>query len=116
MEKMIGYCGLVCTDCGAYIATQKNDPKMRQDIAAEWTAKYNHPFKPEDINCDGCLPATVKTIGHLNICPIRKCGQAKGVVNCGLCPDYSCDKTDEFFKMVPAAKKTLDAVVKKSKR
>jgi len=116
MEKMIAYCGLVCTDCGAFIATQKNDDKMRAEIAADWTTKYNHQFKPEDINCDGCLPKTVKVIGHLNMCQIRKCGQAKGVVNCGLCPDYSCDKTDEFFKMVPAAKKTLDAVVKKSKR
>ena len=107
---MLGYCGLVCTNCGAYIATQKDDNKMRKKIAAEWTAKYNHPFKPEDINCDGCLPSTVKTIGHLNVCAIRKCGQAKGVENCGLCSDYSCDKTDEFFRMVPDCKKTLDAV------
>lgn len=115
MGKMIAYCGLVCTDCGAYIATRKNDDEMRGEIAAEWTAKYNHPFKPEDINCDGCLPATVKTLGYLNMCAIRKCGQEKGVKNCGWCRDYSCAKTDEFFKMVPDAKKTLDAV-KQSKR
>ncbi|MCK4356498.1 DUF3795 domain-containing protein [Candidatus Bipolaricaulota bacterium] len=25
MEKMIAYCGLICTNCPAYIATQKND-------------------------------------------------------------------------------------------
>ena len=25
MDKMIAYCGLVCTDCEAYIATQAND-------------------------------------------------------------------------------------------
>jgi hypothetical protein len=115
MEKMIGYCGLVCTDCGAYIATQKNDNKLRKEVAEKWTKEYNHPFQPEDINCDGCLPPTVKTIGHLNVCPIRKCGQAKDVVNCGWCSDYSCAKTDEFFKMVPDAKKTLDAVYKRSK-
>jgi hypothetical protein len=115
MEKMIAYCGLVCTDCGAYKATQKNDNKLRKEVAEKWTKEYNHPFKPEDINCDGCLPATVKTIGQLNVCAIRKCGQAKGVENCGLCGDYSCDKTDAFFKMVPAAKKTLDAVKQRSK-
>jgi hypothetical protein len=115
MKKMIAYCGLVCTDCGAFIATQKNDDKMRREIAAAWTAKYNHPFKPEDINCDGCLPDTPKTIGHLNICPVRKCGREKGVINCGWCPEYPCAKTDEFFKMVPDARKTLDAE-KQSKR
>ena len=33
MEKMIAYCGLVCSDCGAFIATQKNDDKMRAEVA-----------------------------------------------------------------------------------
>ena len=115
MEKMIAYCGLTCTDCDAYIATQQNDDKMRREIAADWTQKYHHDFKPEDINCDGCLPDTVKTIGQLNVCPIRKCGQARGVPNCGRCPDYSCDKTEEFFQMVPDCKKTLDAVRQRAK-
>jgi hypothetical protein len=114
MEKMIAYCGLVCTDCGAYIATQKNDDKMRAEVAAKWTKDYNHPFKPEDINCDGCLPATVKAIGHLAVCPVRKCGQAKGVKNCGWCTDYSCSITEEFFKMVPGNRQTLDAEKQKS--
>ena len=109
MEKMIAYCGLVCTDCGAYIATQKNDSEMRKEVAAKWTKEYNHEFKEADINCDGCLPDTVKTIGHLNVCAIRKCGQEKGVKNCGWCADYSCEKTEGFFKMVPDCQKTLDA-------
>ena len=110
MNKQIAYCGLVCTDCGAYIATQKNDNKMRKAVAEDWTIKYKHNFKPEDINCDGCLTTTVKVIGHLNVCPIRKCGQEKGVVNCAYCDDYSCDKTEEFFKMVPTCKKTLNVI------
>jgi hypothetical protein len=109
MEKMIAYCGLVCTDCNAYIATQKNDDKMRAEVAADWTQKYNHNFKPEDINCDGCIPTAGAHIGHCFMCEIRKCGQAKGVKNCGWCADYSCGKTEEFFKMVPDCKKTLDA-------
>jgi hypothetical protein len=109
MEKQIAYCGLICTDCGAYVATQENDNAKRQEIAAEWTQKYNYPFKVEDINCDGCT-STGKHIGHWNMCEIRKCGQEKGVINCGWCSDYPCDKTDEFFKMVPDCKKTLDAV------
>lgn len=27
MERIIAYCGLVCTDCQAYVATQTNDPE-----------------------------------------------------------------------------------------
>ncbi len=114
-EKMIAYCGNVCSDCGAYIATMKNDDKLRQAQAEKWTKEYNHPFKMEDINCDGCTMATPKTLGYLNICAIRKCGMAKGVINCAYCADYSCAKTDEFFKMVPACKKTLDAIKKGKK-
>jgi hypothetical protein len=110
MEKQIAYCGLICTACLAYIATQADDDKQRKEVAETWTKKYKHDFKPEDINCDGCTTVSVKTIGHLNICPIRKCGMAKGVINCAWCSDYTCDKLDEFFKMVPENKKRLDAI------
>jgi len=112
MDKMIAYCGLVCTDCDAFKAMQNNDDRLRRELAEKWAKEYNHPFKPEDINCDGCLPDTPKAIGHLTMCAVRKCGMAKGVKNCGLCAEYSCDKTEEFFKMVPACKTMLDAVRK----
>jgi len=109
MEKQTAYCGLNCTDCGAYIATQKNDNKKRKEVAADWTKRYNYPFKIEDINCDGCT-STGKHIGHWNMCQIRICGQEKGVKNCGWCADYPCEKTDAFFKMAPDCKKALDAI------
>lgn len=35
MQPMIAYCGLVCSDCPTYLATQNDD-----DIAREKTAKY----------------------------------------------------------------------------
>ena len=109
MEKQIAYCGLVCTDCLAYIASQADDDKQRKEVAETWTKEYKIDFKPEDINCDGCT-STGKHVGNCGMCEIRKCGQEKGVINCAYCSDYSCDKTDEFFKMVPACKKTLDAI------
>lgn len=116
MEKMIAYCGIVCTDCDAYKATLNNDDKLRAEVAAKWTKEYNHPFKAGDINCDGCLPPTEKSIGHLNICAVRKCGMEKVVKNCGWCQDYSCEKTEDFFKMVPECKKVLDAEHEKAQK
>ncbi len=112
MEKQIAYCGLVCTDCDAYIATRKNDNEMRKNIAAEWSKQYNVDIKPEDINCDGCLPRTVKTIGHLNVCPVRKCGQEKGVVNCAYCEDYACEELGKYFEMAPVMKENLEEIRK----
>jgi hypothetical protein len=112
MEKMIAYCGIVCTDCGAFIATQNNDDAKRKEVAEEWTGKYNHDFKPEDINCDGCLVTTDRVLNYCNVCEVRKCGQEKGVANCAYCEDYSCDKLEKFFEMVPQNKVTLDEIRK----
>jgi len=112
VEKMIAYCGEVCSDCGALIATKNNDDAKRKEIAELWTKKYNHDFKPEDINCDGCLSETGKVVGYCNICEIRKCGRERGGVNCAYCQDYACDKLDKFFEMVPQNKATLDEIRK----
>jgi len=79
MEKMIAYCGIVCSECGAFIATQTDDDAKRKETAEIWSKKYNHDFKPEEINCDGCLTTTGRVIGYCNVCEIRKCGQEKGV-------------------------------------
>ena len=112
MKKQIAYCGLVCTDCGAYTATQKNDNKLRKEIAEDWSKKYNHPFKVEDINCVGCIPTSGKHIGQCDVCPLRKCGREKGVINCAYCSDYVCVELGKFFQMVPACKDTLDGIKK----
>jgi hypothetical protein len=115
-EKMIAYCGLVCTDCDAYIATQKNDDKMRQDVAEDWTKKYNHQFKAADIDCVGCIPTSGKHVGQCYVCPIRKCGQAKGVINCAYCGEYACEELDKYFKMAPVMKANLEEIRKGLKK
>lgn len=112
MNKIIAYCGLICTDCLAYIATQADDDKQRKEVAEKWTKEYKQDLKPEDIDCDGCITVKGKVASYTVICLIRKCGKENGVINCAYCSDYSCDKTDEFFKMVPACKVTLDSIKK----
>ncbi len=114
MVKMIACCGLVCTDCDAYKATQKDDNALRKTVADKWTKEYSHEFKVEDINCDGCT-GTGKLVGYCTICPIRKCAGEKEVKNCAWCDEYPCSGLDTLFKARPDAKKTLDAVKQKSK-
>lgn len=41
MNQMIAYCGLVCTDCAAYKATQANDQAALEKVAAEWREQFN---------------------------------------------------------------------------
>ena len=111
-DKMTAFCGLVCTDCGAYIATKNNDVKKRKKVAKSWSKMLNRELKPEDINCDGCLQLEGRLFGYCNECPIRKCGLEKNVKNCAYCEEYECEKLTEFFKMAPTAKESLDKIRK----
>ncbi|MFH1010320.1 MAG: DUF3795 domain-containing protein [bacterium] len=108
VERLIAYCGLICSECPGYIATQKDDDAERRKVAQTWSEQYGHEIKPEDINCDGCRSEGSRHLGYCNICEIRLCGIERGVVNCAFCMDYPCEKLEKFFKMAPEAKATLD--------
>ncbi len=112
MEKMLAFCGLLCSECPAFIATQKDDNDERKKVAEMWSKEFNANLKPEDINCEGCLIDTENLFGHCKVCEIRKCGKEKKVENCAYCDEYICDKLTKFFKMAPDAKTTLDGVRK----
>jgi len=112
MDKMIAYCGIVCTECPAFEATQKNDDAKRKKVTEMWSKQYKMNVKPEDINCDGCKSEGKRLIGYCNICEIRKCGQAKGVENCAYCDEYACDKLTKFHAMAPHAKESLEKIRK----
>ena len=86
-EKMIAYCGLVCTECPAYLATKTNDEKMAKETAEMWTKHYKVDVKVEDVWCDGCL-VEGKKCAHCGMCEIRVCGIEKGAKNYGHCDDY----------------------------
>ena len=108
MDKMIAYCGLVCTGCPAYLATLKDDDAERQRVAELWSKEFGGDFKAEDINCDGCLSPGPRIFSHCNQCEIRKCGMGKGVENCAHCADYACDRLSGFLSSVPMARETLE--------
>jgi hypothetical protein len=107
---MIGYCGLDCEQCGAFIATRNDDDALRVKVAEEWARLYNAPIKPEHINCTGCQSTGVKTYYCDQLCEVRKCATKKAVSTCADCPDYVCTVLDEFLRMAPQAKETLEGL------
>jgi len=110
MEEMIAFCGLLCGECGAFLATKNNDDEKREEVAQLWSKEYGSDLKPEDINCDGCLAESNNLFHYLKVCEIRKCGKEKSVLNCAHCDEYSCEKLEKFFQMAPAAKERLDEI------
>jgi len=110
MEKMVGYCGIVCSDCPVLVATQKNDDAERRRVAEVFTKQYGKEYKPEDINCDGCISEGPRIFSYCNVCEIRKCGKEKGVGNCASCVDYPCERLSKLFAGYSKAKETLDEI------
>ena len=112
MDKVIAYCGITCSDCGAYLATKKNDNAQRIKTAEQWSKQYGHQVKPEDVNCNGCTSDDKITFYYCQVCEIRKCGLKKHIKNCAYCADYACERLNKFFAMAPMAKTNLDEVRK----
>jgi hypothetical protein len=112
MDKLIGFCGLSCSECPAFIATQNDDNAQREQIAKQWTKEYRHEFQAEDINCDGCTNLDGKHVGYCNVCEVRTCAVEKDVKNCAYCSDYGCETLSAFFDMAPHVKELLEEIRK----
>jgi hypothetical protein len=110
MNQMIAYCGLVCTGCPAYTATQANDAAAIEQIAREWAEAYGVPVTAEDVWCDGCLSDGPRLCAHCGECEVRACATGRGVVNCGHCDDYGCDIIAGFLANAPQAKTVLEEI------
>ena len=110
MDRIIAYCGLICSDCPAYIATQPDDYAALERVAAQWREEYNAPnITVQSVLCDGCLSGERKC-SHCAECEIRACGLERGVINCAYCSDYPCETLAGFFGFVPNAKVVLDEI------
>ena len=108
--QMTAYCGLNCTECPTYLATQKDDDKLRDKVAKQWSKQFKVQFKPSDMNCDGCKTENGRLFGFCKACEVRQCSREKGVETCAHCEDYGCETITKFFEWVPAAKEQLDAI------
>ena len=111
MNKIVAYCGLVCSECPAYTATQANDRAALEQVAAQWREQYNAPdITVEGVICDGCLGTDGRHCAHCFECNIRACGMERGVENCAHCDDYACEKLEGFFRFAPQAKVSLEGI------
>ena len=112
MEKMIAYCGINCDGCPTYLATQKDDDYMREQVQNLWKNQFKIDLKLKDINCDGCKGDGILGF-YCKTCSIKKCAEGKSLENCAYCEDYTCDKLNNLFAMLPpdfSGKDVLDEI------
>ena len=106
MKNRIGYCGLDCERCDAYIAIITDDQALREKTAALWAKLNDVPILPEHINCEGCRENGTKTVFCEHMCQIRKCAKEKNITTCIACSDFRiCQTIKEFLENNPS---TLD--------
>jgi hypothetical protein len=82
MEKMVGYCGIICSDCPVFVAALNYDNSERRRVAEIFTKQYGAEYKPTSINCDGCLSVGPRVSNYCNMREIRKSAKETHVENC----------------------------------
>ena len=114
MSKIIAYCGLFCSSCPTFLATQNDDDVAREKTAAFYFEKFGFNLEPEEINCDGCLSEGGKPIGYCRSCEIRRCCREKALDNCAICGEQPCEKLKKFHEFSPDVKSYFEALTKQT--
>ena len=109
-SKLMAHCGLVCTECPAYIAKRAGDDALRARTAERWSGP-DFSVSPQDVSCDGCAVPEGERFKHCDACEVRRCAPPRGIATCAECPDYVCDKLKRLFALIgPEARETLDVL------
>ncbi|MEW6554454.1 MAG: DUF3795 domain-containing protein [Actinomycetota bacterium] len=92
MYEMISFCGLDCSECPAYRATQAGDMEELARVAKEWSEQFKMEIPPESILCDSCKSGEgARRSGYCDTCQVRICALEGGVVTCAHCDEYGCE-------------------------
>ena len=109
-EKLTAYCGLVCTDCPAYIAKRTGDGALRAETAERWSGP-NFSVAAEEVSCDGCAVPGGDRFKYCDACEVRRCASSRGVATCAACEEYGCETLEGLIAMIgPQIRTALDAL------
>ncbi len=109
-NKLIAVCGIICSECDAYQATQAQDQAALERVAAAWREQFSPDITVDAVICDGCLASDGRRCSYCSECSIRACALDRGLSSCAYCADYACDILQEFFGHASELRETLDAL------
>jgi hypothetical protein len=112
--EIVAFCGILCSDCPAFVATQAGDGEALAKQAAEWSSE-EYPLTADDLVCDGCIYTDRRVTRFCLECGVRQCALAKGVETCAHCDDFPCGKLEKPWSMSVDAKTTLEEIRQKLK-
>jgi hypothetical protein len=95
-KKRISYCGIDCSICPVYVATEKRQKKAQIRIAKLWSDQETH-YESCEISCKGCHEPWGKKFRHCAECEVRACARKKLYTTCADCPEYPCEKLNNLY-------------------
>jgi hypothetical protein len=90
MNKVMSACGVICSDCAAYVAASRG-LDYQKEAAEAWSRIYGFHVEPEKMSCGGCLSSDDQVFHSSVRCTARRCCLAKGLNSCAECPEQSCE-------------------------
>ncbi|MDQ2177267.1 DUF3795 domain-containing protein [Marinifilum sp. D714] len=90
-KDRIAYCGVNCSTCPAYVATQRQQEKVKVRIAKLWSDE-DYKYEACEITCKGCHEPWGKKFRHCAECAVRECARQKLYDTCAECNEYPCNK------------------------
>lgn len=94
-EQLIAACGLVCSECEAFVATRAGDADAIRRLAERWSAEFGVTVPAASVWCDGCMVIAERRGAHVDDCEVRDCVLARGLTDCSACDLYVCDMLEE---------------------
>jgi len=90
MTARMSACGVLCSECPAFLAHRAGDPAMRERVAAAWHELYGLDFGPDVIRCGGCFGPDDQLFHTSRRCAARRCCRSRGLASCAKCGDRPC--------------------------
>ncbi len=103
MNSMMSACGVICSECGAYLAASKG-LAYQKEVADAWHRIYGFEVEPAKLSCGGCLSSDDQVFYTSVKCTARRCCLSKGFRSCAECPEQSCElleKAQSVWDAVP---------------
>lgn len=89
VRLLLGVCGLYCGACYHYRASFSEGGHLLKEAARQGR-------ELEGFTCKGCRSDSLYVHAGCARCEIRACADGRGVVHCGLCPEFPCDRIRAF--------------------
>jgi len=90
MDGIMSACGVMCSECGAYLASSKG-LAYQQEVADAWHRIYGFKVEPAQLSCGGCRSSDDEVFPTSVKCTARRCCLSNELNSCAECPEESCE-------------------------